>query len=417
MSTINHEVRKHAELSGSTASRWLNCTQSVLLARECPRTPSSPAAKEGTRLHELTEKHLDEFFDYLRNGPTNGLKYDYTQLPEPLVVEVITHVYETILNKQLTQKYIKQEQKFYVSEEFNMFGMADLVIVHIDNRGKRCGIIVDYKFGHHEVEIKGNSQLPFYAVGLLRHIRSMGKDLDYVRTIIVQPKSDNPVKEAQYTADQLDKWEKKFTKVATDVYVHKKFKYKVGDWCGFCPAKAICKKYLKEMETKLEVSLVDMQTVTLPDPETIPIEQIENFCKHAKTLRDFLNKCEAMLSAKLRSGYVGQHLKLIQGTSKRTWIEEEEKVKAYLKSLGLEKVTTEKLINIGDVEGLLLPDVDSSIKTKKDRKAAVAKLLEPVTFKPPGGFNLVAIDDPRPAVVNAIEIFSDEVEDLEEELS
>lgn len=412
----NHDERPHAEFGGSVAKRILNCTQSVLLSRKVPKSPPSPDALEGTRLHEVTEKELDKFFNYLRKGPKSGsLPYDYTELGEPLVIEIIEHVYETILEKQLTQKYIKLEQEIYVSKQFNMYGMADLIIVHTDSRGKRCGIIVDYKFGRHEVEGEDNPQLAFYAYGLLMHIRETcpGKDLDYVRCIILQPKVEESFKEVQYTTKQLESWGKKFLDAAHNIYVAKRYKYKVGEWCHFCPGKVICPKFVKDLEQKSGMELVNIRQVELPDPARLPFEQVEKMAFYADLFRSYLKRCEEVVSARIQKGKKGKFMKVVHGDSRRNWKPNTKSVIRGLKELGVEDATTPSLIGIGDATDKLIMTLDKydeegNRKTKKDLKAEAEDLLSDLTVKSKPGLSLVPLTHKKPAIRSALDVFSDE---------
>lgn len=415
MAVNDHSLRGHAELSGSTASRWLKCTMSILHARSLPKQAPSEASLMGTERHEKAEHELDKFLDFLRDGPKKGKKpYNYLAIEDEHVAEAIKQLYEIVLEEKISEKFIKQEVKLFVSEKFKMYGSADVVIVYIDSRGKRCGIIVDYKFGHYEVLAKGNSQLPFYGVGLLNFVRSLNKDLDYVRTIIIQPTQDEVLKEVSYTADQLEKWNKKFLDVAYQVYVKKNFKYKVGEWCKFCPAIAVCPKYVKETEKNMQMSLIQPKKPQLVDPETLDIQTIEKLVHHGQQFKDFLKRCEELLLAKLRTGYKGSYLKVVQGQTRRTFNKDTEEVKRYLKLLGVKRIVHEELLGIGEIEKQLIMKHAKVGVTKKKTTEKVRALLKAVVNQSNPVPSLVSVKDPRPALATAADMFSDEeMEDVE----
>ena len=63
-------MTKHAKLSASGSSRWLNCTGSVKAESQFPNTSSSSYAMEGTTAHSLAERCLTEDITpnyYLKN--------------------------------------------------------------------------------------------------------------------------------------------------------------------------------------------------------------------------------------------------------------------------------------------------------------------------------------------------------------
>ena len=55
-----HSSRKHARLSASGSSQWMNCTPSVRLSEGIKRT-SSDYANEGTLAHEFADVKLRHY--------------------------------------------------------------------------------------------------------------------------------------------------------------------------------------------------------------------------------------------------------------------------------------------------------------------------------------------------------------------
>ena len=88
--TENHEDRSHAKASPSGYRRWMNCSGSLNLEQKLKDKglipefeESSPAAAEGTRLHEVAEKVLTgetllcptevkPYVDYCRDNTPEG---------------------------------------------------------------------------------------------------------------------------------------------------------------------------------------------------------------------------------------------------------------------------------------------------------------------------------------------------------
>lgn len=407
---VNHAERAHAELGGSSAHRWTNCSGSILLSRSVPAGTPSEAALEGTRLHQISEQALTQLITYFREGlKIHDSIYDHE---ENYISEVLQLVYENVFLKQITGKVIGLEKTFIVDSRFNMSGTADVWGVYIDTHGKRAGFIVDFKFGHHPVEAEKNAQLAFYSDGLLQFVREKGKDLDYVRAIIIQPKTDPAYKETKFTIKQLEAWHKKFLDAAHKVYVQKKFNYKVGEWCHFCPGKVLCKAYLNQTKKETDLDLVNLNEVIFENPETLSKEVVENIVLHADKLEDFIKRCREYIINQLRSGYESAHLKIVEGQSRRRWIEDDKEVSAHLQQLGLKikEIYTAELRNIGDIEKQLVKLEKPKYKGKKanEVKGIVKDLLTNVTEKGKGNVSLVPITDERPAINNALNLFSNE---------
>ena len=101
----NHSGRKHALLSASGASRWMNCTPSARLEDKFEETRSF-YAEEGTLAHEfgdvnlrymngeIDKKVLDSELKKLRSSDL------YTDEMEDEVEKYVLYVWETFLSAQ-----------------------------------------------------------------------------------------------------------------------------------------------------------------------------------------------------------------------------------------------------------------------------------------------------------------------------
>lgn len=192
--TPRHEDRAHSELGGSTASRWSQCTGCIFLNRTLPKQPSSAAAKEGTKAHELAEVALRDFLNHKRNGTDPEIQFSLLAMnADPKMVEAAEGwrdtMWEKVLEKALTGKAYGLEEHFYFDKSLDMGGTVDFWCVYINDRGQRVGVIVDFKYGYSYVEVKKNGQLAFYGAALRRFVREHGKDLDLVRTAVYQPRT------------------------------------------------------------------------------------------------------------------------------------------------------------------------------------------------------------------------------------
>lgn len=395
-----HSDRSHAPLGGSSAHRWANCPGSISLCAMVDPEPPSAAALGGTAAHEVAEKMLALFLDYRITGD-QAKAHTVIHADTDLLVagkDYVDIVWKEVLNEALTGKAYGLEDKFTLNDHLGMFGFVDFWSVYIDDRGKRVGAIVDFKYGHHEVHAEKNAQLAFYACSLREELRRGGKDLDYVWGYIFQPKVEPSFKRVKFTAKNLDTWRKKFFKAAEEIFVTQKPKFKVGDWCQFCQGKALCKAYTKEAQSKTALMLVEPETDlnSLPVPEVLTDEAIVKVILHGGMIEEFISACRKHALNRARNGKGLPGVKLVSGASRRKWKPNTAEVADILTKHGV-KPFEENLINLGDAEKQLV----ALGRKKADAKELVSALCDSTT--PP--ILLVAEDDPRPKLIQGVDHF------------
>ena len=162
---------KHALLSASGASRWLNCTPSARLEERLPEN-TSIYAEEGTLAHELAELtnkynfSMDKMTKTKFNRLLTGLKENplYNEEMEEHISDFCTYIREEYQLAELKTKdpFISFEERLdyskYVPEGF---GTGDDVII-TDGTLK----LIDLKYGKGvPVSAQDNKQLMLYALG------------------------------------------------------------------------------------------------------------------------------------------------------------------------------------------------------------------------------------------------------------
>ncbi len=397
-----HADRAHAPLGGSSAHRWANCTMSVVLSRDLPKEPASEAALSGTAAHEVAEKMLTAFLHYKLTGEQLEMM-DFKGSDNPEVEQAgndyVQTVWKNVLHEAITGKTYGLEDKWTLAAKLGMYGFIDFWSVYIDDRGKRVGVVVDFKYGFVEVDAEKNAQLAFYACAMREELRSGGKDLDYVRAIIFQPKVEPAYKEVKFTAKALDTWRKKFFKAAEEIFVHNKPKFKVGDWCGFCPAKALCPKYVKEAQNKTALMLVDPEAdlQALPEPEKLNDEALAKIVLHGDMVEEFISACRKHALARARNGKPLPGTKLVEGSSRRKWKEGQDAIAERLcLDFNINDPWEKKLKGLGDIEKELV----AIGKKKTEAKDIVSSFCDSTT--PP--ILLVSEDDARPKLSIGVDL-------------
>lgn len=396
MTEQNHGTRAHSKLGGSTAHRWTNCPGSVFYLDALPEKPPGEAAVEGTLAHEIAEIKLDAFLQRKISGEDTEIFYkeDVSDEMKEGADFYCTSVWNELLEGAVTGKAYGLEERFTIDEHLHMGGIVDFWAVYIDDRAKRCGIVGDYKFGFTPVIAKDNAQLAFYAVALRKEMQRAGKDLDIVYGAIIQPRTSTPFQKVKFTAAQLDTWEKKFFKAAELIFVEKKPKFKVGDWCKFCDAKPICKEYTTKLKGTTALKLIDPEEVKLPVPETMSKESLIKVLQHYDTLKDFIDACYSYVLTQMKTGKKFPGLKLVEGKSRRKWATDDQAIIKGLTKHGI-KPTEEKLKNLTTIE--------KELATIYDKETATEILAVHVEKTVPS-ISVVNESDPRPAVKNLVDM-------------
>jgi hypothetical protein len=397
------EDRLHAALGGSTANIWSNCPGSYFYKKDLPPQLPTKYTDEGTKAHSVAEVALEDFLESKISGidPQRRL----LGLDPEMVAHALAYVqalWDNCLEKSITGKFYGLEEKYILSEEFDMWGYCDFWAVHVDDRAKRRGIIVDYKYGYNKVSIEKNAQLAFYACSLQEEFTEKGKELDYVTAVIFQPRCEaEAYKEVKFTNTQLKQWRKKFLKAGAQIFLKKKPIFKVGDHCKWCPAKAICKTYSRQMVSDTDLAIVDTK-ITLPVPEKLDDASLSKIILNADKLEEFLTACRKYGVARYVKGTPIPGTKCVAGTPRRKWKEDSDKIIAGLTKLGISSPAEPKLRGI--------TEINKELKNLFGKDTAEKTLASFCDLSAPS-ITLVSLDDPRQAVANVKDLLTEITEE------
>lgn len=381
----DHSSRKHALLSASGASRWMNCTPSARLEDKFMESGGgsgdSEYAKEGTLAHEfgdvnlrylngeIDKKVLDKELQKLRSS-----EY-YTDEMEDEVDKYVTYVWETFLSAQ--RKTPDAELKIEERLDFSHlveggFGTGDGTVI-------ADGVldVQDLKYGKGiQVYAKENPQLMLYGSGALRQWELM-YDIHTVRLTIIQPRLDH-IDSWDISVEDLIEWgEKKVKPLAAKAYKGEGVQ-KAGDWCKFCKVKAMC--------ATLAAKNIKLAQHDFKDPHLLSEKQLMEVYKQIPMLKDWASSVEDYILDEAKKGKQWPGYKVVEGRSNRKWADEEA-IKKVLAEEGFreEDYLKMSLEGIGKIEKLL-------------GKPDFAEKLNEYVIKPPGKPTLAEESDKRPAM-------------------
>lgn len=380
-----HSERAHALLSASGASRWINCTPSARLEDKHGERTTSVYAEEGTLAHELSELYIRH--DVLENISAAEFDAGLERImahklfnPEmlevvPIYVDYVTT--ETRAAKEenpLATTEIEQvlDLTEYVPESF---GTADCTIINDDVME-----VIDLKYGKGvPVYATHNKQLMLYGLGALRKYDTLF-DISTVKLTIVQPRINN-VSTWEISVEDLIKWATEELIPAAKLAFEGKGELRAGDWCKFCSVKNRCKALAEEQLKLAQYEFADAELLT--DDEIADIlTKINSLVEWASSIKEYATN-QAINNGKVWPGY-----KLVEGTSRRKWVDEDKVIEAIYERFPEateDQVMDMKLRSITNIE-------------KEFGKKLVAEKLNDLIVKPQGAPTLVPLSDKRPAL-------------------
>lgn len=345
----NHSEREHALLSPSSSGRWLNCTPSARLA-ENAENKSSVYAEEGTLFHEICEYCLAQWNAGVWEPDPFG-----EELPE-LKDDHLMHP----LFKQEMFKHARNYCDFVMNENYNLeksdgackmlleekvdiseyapecFGSVDCQLVGHDTLE-----VIDLKYGEGvKVYAERNTQMMLYALGALK-----GKpSIKTIRLVIAQVRL-NHFDVWEISANDLMQWADKVLKPAAKKAFAGKGEQKIGDWCGFCPVKAQCRK-------QYEAVVSDFDKYEYP--ELLTEDEICDLIEKIDKYKGWLESVNKFVYDEALRGHKWKGYKLVSGRSSRVITDEEAIRQDLLSKKYLEdEIFNIKLKGIGDLEKLV----------------------------------------------------------------
>lgn len=345
----NHSEREHALLSPSSSSRWLNCTPSARLA-ENAENKSSVYAEEGTLFHEICEYCLAQW---------NAGVWEPDPFGEELPELKDGHLMHPLFKQEMF-KHARNYCNFVMNENYNLeksngackmlleekvdiseyapecFGSVDCQLV-----GRDTLIVIDLKYGEGvKVYAERNTQMMLYALGAIK-----GKpSIKTIRLVIAQVRL-NHFDVWEISANDLLQWADKVLKPTAKKAFAGKGEQKMGDWCGFCPVKAQCRK-------QYEAVVNDFDKYEYP--ELLTEDEICDLIEKIDKYKGWLESVNKFVYDEALRGHKWKGYKLVSGRSSRVITDEEAIRQDLLSKKYLEdEIFNIKLKGIGDLEKLV----------------------------------------------------------------
>lgn len=250
----------HAELSPSSADRWIHCPPSYLLGRDMPRTTST-YAEAGRLAHSIAElKARKKFFPMSKRTYNSQLK----KLQEEEHYEKVMAGYTDAYVEALEQHAMLFRDPPFLALETEV--PIGLITGETKADGSPAGgtadciqiaegvlWVTDYKNGSGTpVEAEDNPQMKLYALAALALYRPFyGDTIQTIRMTIVQP-ARGGVSDWETSREELDAWGREVVGPAAAQARAGEGEQKPGRWCKFCPAAAACRVRANDAEALRE---------------------------------------------------------------------------------------------------------------------------------------------------------------------
>ena len=375
-------MTKHALLSASSASRWINCPPSARLTENI-KEEASVYAEEGSLAHELAElkvrKHFIEpmgprkFNNRVKKLKENTLWQEEMQGYTDIYLEYIQSIAHSFDFKPYVTAERKVDYSGWVPEGF---GTADCIVI-----GGTDMYIIDFKYGKGvPVEAFENPQMMLYALGAYEAYKML-YDIKQIHMTIVQPRLDS-ISEYEMNKDDLMLWAKQISDIAEEAY-EGKGDFKAGEHCKFCKAKATCRA---RAEKNLELA-----GFTEFKPELLTNEEIGDILLKGRDIAKWVKDLEEYALKECLAGNSITGWKAVEGRTTRCFIDQD-KAFEMLKASGINDTILyeKKPLTLAQIEKVL---------GKKEFKDLVGDQV----IKSPGKPTLAVESDKRKSITNQIQ--------------
>ena len=303
--------------SPSSSSRWIECSGSARLVIGMPNK-TNPITDLGSYFHELAAYKVNKALKRRCEKPTSVLNNEESDEFTDEYAKFVMKIVRREMRRDPNAKVLVEE-RVSIDEFINgTFGTCDLGIV---SKGKLY--VIDAKFGFKEVSPIKNKQLSIYALGLIsKYGETYG--IEKVTLGIYQPRIQRCIQTYQTTAKRITKWGNEVLKVVGKEILEGKGQFKIGDYCGYCPALSHCRKHLKEF--------INMQDLDTKEPNKLTDDELVQVLEQADSVVAFIDSVKEYALSQMMEGKEIPNFKVVEGRSNYKFTDEDKVVSECIKA-------------------------------------------------------------------------------------
>ena len=371
-------------LGGSSAARRYHCAASYELEQGIPDLGSSPAASRGTRLHAAAAQMV------AGREPTDVTPDEVRDVLRPALA-----AFDDLCDRYDIQEVLVERR---VDPRLPMpsFGTVDII-----GTGSKHVLVLDWKFGYHQVSAAGNQQLRYYAYAALMDpkVGSRLAGREKLVVAIIQPADGDAVvstEEVTFEELQAD------AAVWSANYVARDSDPVKGDHCKWCKAKPVCPAHVPELDDSLERQMAaqveEAHAPTAMDEyhggagvltllKGLPMHpsgaaaEVGPQLRNWREIRDWCSSrvdvLERVAFNTLEAGEEVPGWKLVEKRAHRTWSDPEAAERMLRRKLGADGAAPRKLISPPQAEKVLGADY-KKLAAKYVTKESTGVTLAPV---------------------------------------
>ena len=369
MTKINLQPDEHSDIvGGSTAHRRLNCPRSYALEKLLPRDKGSIYAREGTALHALWAKVLEDdvepldLLPYKHEEPARGEEPGWTYLIDELtwaeIGEPALAAFDRFVLKLEEEQGVRAKIMVETRCSFpgieDAFGTTDVCIL--------CGDVVvvwDWKAGSGPVSAVDNDQLKFYARALWNDHPEWFEGVERVILAIMQPKVNDHEPDIWYTDKaHLERFALQLQDVVKTARAEgENAPIERGDWCKFATCKAICPLWAgRTMLLAEKLAAAKVQTNDGKLTPRVLGDELPDLLELAEIAEDWAKQLRATAHAHLEEGGTIEGWKLVEKRSSgRDWAKTPEELIAWFRNrkFTLDEYMPRQMLSPAQAEKLL----------------------------------------------------------------
>lgn len=371
---------KHARLSPSSSSRWLQCTASVEVSEQYENKGNS-ASVWGTNVHYLGEQLLKgEHIDVGQEHTEQGVKF--------IVDEEMLECAEDYAD--YVNSFIDKDSVVLIEEEYdlsfiapNQFGTSDATVLN----GTHLHVM-DLKTGHGIVMAEQNTQLMLYALGALHELEDI-YDIETVTLHIVQTR-----------AGHIDTWElevktlrlfEMIAKTQAEAIINGDVEFNPSEKaCKWCQHSVNCKALKAHVEATVKGAFDNLEDID-GQADLIDVEHIKKILDNKDLILSFIKAVEARSLELMQEGTEIDGYKLVEAKTNRKWRDEAEVAKYLNRKVKADDLWVKKLIPMTKI-----------LKLRPDDKK-----LQEMLIKPEGKPVVAKLDDKRQPIGKVADEFEE----------